>query len=72
MKANRVQHEVILEAAAAVGGISKLAGLMGVHRQTVYRWLTNGLKPIRAIQMEKETGVSRRRLCPDAFSNGGR
>ncbi len=49
------------------GGIPNLASDLGVTRQAIYYWQRAGVPAIRAIEIERLTGVSRAELRPDLF-----
>ena len=46
------------------GGYPLVAAEIGVTRQTLYRWVKEGVPAERAPVVEKVTGVSRRKLRP--------
>jgi len=55
----------LAEAALRVGGVAKLAEMLGVSRQAVYKWTR--VPAERAPQIERLTGVSRAELRPDLY-----
>ena len=55
------------KAISKAGGRKQLADLIGVSRQAVEKWMTYGVPPRRAIQIEEATGVSRKKLCPELY-----
>ena len=56
-------------AIAAAGSMSKLARACGVKPQSVRKWVLRGEIPVkRCRQVEKATGVSRKKLRPDFFA----
>lgn len=56
----------IKQAVRLLGGPTKAAETLGVHRQAIYAMYRNGVSPYRAIQIEEILGgkVSRYKLCP--------
>lgn len=57
----------LTSAANAVGGVTRLAGLLGIKRPAIYQW--KRIPAERAIQIETVTGgaVSRHQLRPDLW-----
>ena len=49
----------------AVGGVGELASLLGISAQAVSQW--DKVPPLRVIQVEQATGVSRHDLRPDLY-----
>lgn len=49
--------------------VADLAKELGISRVAVYRWQKNsqGIPPKRALEVEKATGIDRRRLRPDLW-----
>lgn len=56
------QIEQIIEAA---GGITKLAGALGIRHTAIYSW--NRVPAERVLKVEEITGISRHQLRPDIF-----
>lgn len=56
---------IVAEAAAKVGGIAALARALNVRHPTFYRW--RKVPPRRVLEIERITGISRRRLRPDLY-----
>jgi len=61
---------VIREAASKVGGVPRLARKLGVSRQAIYQWTAVPVE--RAAELERVTGIPRRRLRPDLFRGQSR
>ncbi len=58
----------IERAVDAAGGQSALARALGVTPQAVQRWCATGVvPPIRVIDVERLTGISRHALRPDLY-----
>jgi hypothetical protein len=57
--------EIVREAAERVGGVNELAQKLGVSRQALYQWAEVPVE--RARDLERVSGISRRRLRPDVF-----
>ncbi len=55
----------LAEAALRVGGVAKLAEMLGLSRQAVYKW--KRVPAERAPQIERLTGVPRAELRPDLY-----
>lgn len=53
------------EAIKKVNGISNLARIVGVKRQAVQQWLTNGIPYKRVRAVSKATGIAVTRLRKD-------
>jgi DNA-binding transcriptional regulator YdaS (Cro superfamily) len=51
------------------GGYAKVGQLLGVSRQTVYRWVWNRVPAERVAEVEYVTGIPRERLRPDIFNS---
>lgn len=50
------------------GGQSKLARELGIKPQSVQTWCSTGvIPPLRVLEVEKITGVSRHKLRPDLY-----
>jgi DNA-binding transcriptional regulator YdaS (Cro superfamily) len=45
-----------------------LARRLGVDKSMVTRWDRNGVPPLRAVEIEKETGIPREQMRPDLFA----
>lgn len=54
------------ECAKAVGGLPKLAELLGIERPSFYSW-KNDIPPARVLDLERVTGISRHELRPDLY-----
>lgn len=58
----------IQEAADIVGGPVALAARLGISRQAVHNFVRRGFVPLRrAIEIEAQTGVDRKRLVDPAI-----
>ena len=56
----------IEEAYQKAGGRRKVRESLGVTKASLSDWLRSGrVPPVRAGELEKLSGVSRRKLCPD-------
>jgi DNA-binding transcriptional regulator YdaS (Cro superfamily) len=53
------------EAVAAVGGNAAMAAALGISRPAVAQW--DVCPPLRVLQVEALSGVSRHRLRPDLY-----
>lgn len=51
--------------AEAVGGLAKLAALLGVRHQSFYSW--KRIPAERVLDIERVTGISRHELRPDLY-----
>lgn len=51
----------------AKGGYAELARILGVTRQTIYKWSAGRVPVERVVEVEKATGVPREQLRPDIF-----
>jgi len=58
-------NEAIASLAEKVGGITKLAALIGVQHQSIYSW--RRVPAERVLDIERITGVSRHDLRPDLY-----
>jgi len=56
------QLEMLL---AKVGNASRLATLIGVNKQAIYKW--QRIPADRLIDIEKATGIPREKLRPDLY-----
>lgn len=54
-------------AADCVGGIYKLAPLLGKTPQAVYKWKTAGIPADEIVKIEALTGFPREKLRPDLY-----
>ncbi len=62
----------VTQAIDELGGVTKLAAVLGVTYQAVRKWERNGEPPVkRAKSIEAATGgrVTKERLCPDVWSD---
>lgn len=53
------------EAIAAVNGVKALGALLGISHQAVQQWTV--CPPLRVLEVERLSGVSRHRLRPDIY-----
>jgi DNA-binding transcriptional regulator YdaS (Cro superfamily) len=60
-------EEALDQAIRDRGGYAKVGHLLGVSRQTVYRWVWNRVPAERVAEVEYVTGIPRERLRPDIF-----
>jgi DNA-binding transcriptional regulator YdaS (Cro superfamily) len=60
-------EEALDQAIRDRGGYAKVGQLLGVTRQTVYRWVWNRVPAERVAEVEYVTGIPRERLRPDIF-----
>ena len=70
-----LQPSPIEQAAKLAGGVSSLAGIIGVSPQAVYKWIWAGRAPVdRCIEIETAVKgkVTRRQLCPEMFAAKGK
>lgn len=58
--------KIVLRVLKEYGGVSALAGILGVSRQAVWQWEQIPLKYLR--QIEKDTGIPRQLLRPDLYA----
>lgn len=58
-------HPIMQRCAEAVGGIAKLASLLGVRHQSFYSW--KRIPAERVLEIERLTGVPRHELRPDLY-----
>ncbi len=66
----RIALEQAAKAVAAKpegSGFAELAGLLGLSRQAVYKWLDAGVPVERCKEIEQITGVLRHQLRPDIY-----
>ena len=56
---------IVHQAADRVGGLSALARLLNIKHTAFYRW--GQVPPVRVLQIERATGVSRHDLRPDLY-----
>jgi DNA-binding transcriptional regulator YdaS (Cro superfamily) len=59
--------EVLDKAIHDRGGYAEVARLLGVTRQTVYKWVWRRVPAERVAEVEWVTGIPRERLRPDIF-----
>lgn len=57
--------DALKRAIDAVGGLSGLAGPLGITKQAVSQW--DEVPPLRVIAVERLSGVSRHELRPDLY-----
>lgn len=71
METHGITIQVVKDAAAMVGGISKLADLLGVRRQTFYQW--RRVPSGRVLALEAATGglIPRQKIRPDLYPEDG-
>lgn len=69
LKNRGVNMNAINRAVKVAGNQTKLASLLGVKQPAVNQWVKGHrpIPPMRAIAIEKLTGVSREELCPQVF-----
>tara|TARA_B100000700_G_scaffold52190_1_gene55532 strand:+ start:2154 stop:2357 length:204 start_codon:yes stop_codon:yes gene_type:complete len=48
--------------------VQEFAGQVGIARQAVYLWKSNGVPPARAKKVSSLTGIPREQLNPKIFS----
>lgn len=58
---------ILARAAEAVGGIAKLAAILGISDKALYGW--EQIPANRIVEIEKATGMARRFLRPDLYVN---
>lgn len=59
--------DVLARAAERVGGIAKLAAILGISDKALYGW--EQIPASRIVEIEKATGMARRFLRPDLYCN---
>jgi DNA-binding transcriptional regulator YdaS (Cro superfamily) len=59
LKSYRIDNRISLQ---------KMADMFPVHKTTVLRWEAGDIPVKRVLQLEKITGISRKRLRPDLFN----
>ncbi len=57
--------KIVHQAAEKIGGLSELARRLGIKHTAFYRW--SEVPPLRVLEIEKITGVSRHELRPDLY-----
>ncbi len=60
-----IDDDGVRAAVEAAGGQSRLARLLGIKQPTICCWAK--VPPLRVLQIEKLTGVSRHLLRPDLY-----
>lgn len=61
-------QEILIEAVKRVGSKAQLARICGISPVAVGRWFKRGQIPaIRCKDIERATGINRKRLRPDIF-----
>jgi DNA-binding transcriptional regulator YdaS (Cro superfamily) len=60
-------QEALDDAIRARGGYAEVARLLGVSRQSVYKWVYRRVPADRLGEVEWVTGIPRERLRPDIF-----
>jgi DNA-binding transcriptional regulator YdaS (Cro superfamily) len=60
-------QEALDDAIRARGGYAEVARLLGVSRQSVYKWVYRRVPAERVAEVEWVTGIPRERLRPDIF-----
>ena len=61
------KNAVLQQAIKEAGGPTAFARLVGVSRQLVLYWQANRVPAERLIQVERTTGISRRKFRPDLY-----
>lgn len=67
MSTRGITVSVVVDAARIVGGISKLANILGVRRQTFYQWRRVPSVRVLAIEAATDGKVSRHEIRPDLY-----
>jgi DNA-binding transcriptional regulator YdaS (Cro superfamily) len=57
--------KALREAIRAAGGARALARALGIAHQAISKW--ERVPPLRALEVERLTGISRHRLRPDVY-----
>jgi len=58
-------NEALERAITAVGGLTKLAGSLGVTKQAISQW--EEVPPLRVLAVERASGIPRHELRPDLY-----
>lgn len=61
----RPMIDVVSRAAEKVGGLGKLASLLGIRHQAFYSW--RRVPAERVLDLERISGISRHDIRPDVF-----
>jgi DNA-binding transcriptional regulator YdaS (Cro superfamily) len=59
------KDKVLREAIRLAGGVRALARELGIDHAAIIRW--NRAPPLRVLEIERLTGISRHRLRPDVY-----
>jgi len=59
-------EQALKQAIRQAGGLRALARLLGINHQAIRYW-QHGVPPLRVLEIERLTGVSRHRLRPDLY-----
>ena len=62
-----MDQDLIVRAATSVGGMARLAKLLGISRSGLYQWRKVPAK--RVLEVGRRTGVSRYILRPDVLAS---
>src|SRR5271154_5502976 len=64
-----VKSNMVATAVELAGGVTVVARLCGVARQSVYTWIQEwrGGRPLPALKLARASGISVERLAGDAF-----
>jgi DNA-binding transcriptional regulator YdaS (Cro superfamily) len=60
-------HEKTRQCADRVGGVGKLAALLGIKGPSLYSW--RRIPAERVLQLERITGIPKEELRPDLFKS---
>lgn len=62
------QRRAFRQAVGIAGGMTAMAKVCGVTRQSLYNWQRRGRIPAEiAVKIERATGITRQTLRPDLF-----